>query len=67
MIVRTEVLANSSTITMGVLAAAAATAATAAATAKSIASAQMMRIVNTQLAKMETLDAHTLVTKMAVP
>ena len=63
MIVRTEVLANSSTITMGVLAAAAA----AAATAKSIASAQMMRIVNTQLAKMETLDAHTLVTKTAVP
>ena len=62
MIVRTEVLANSSTITMGVLAAAAA-----AATAKSIASAQMMRIVNTQLAKMETLDAHTLVTKTAVP
>ena len=62
MIVRTEVLANSSTITMGVLAAAAA-----AATAKSIASAQMMRIVNTQLAKMETLDAHTLVTTTAVP
>ena len=50
---------------MGVLAAAAATTTTA--TAKSIASAQMMRIVNTQLAKMETLDAHTLVTKTAVP
>ena len=65
MIVRTEVLANSSTIKMGVLAAAAATTTTA--TAKSIASAQMMRIVNTQLAKMETLDAHTLVTKTAVP
>ena len=63
MIVRTEVLANSSTITMGVLAAAAATTTT----AKSIASAQMMRIVNTQLAKMETLDAHTLVTTTAVP